>query len=68
MSTRKGKTKATRSQAEAGEISASSLLFDTLPLPGPRFRGRIGNTYVDSEADVISLATPPRECYRAMSR
>src|SRR5256886_16007866 len=36
-----------------------ALLSDILPLPGPRFRGRIGNTYADSEADVISLPTAP---------
>ena len=36
-----------------------TLLSDILPLPDPRFRGRIGNTYADSEADVISLPTPP---------
>jgi arylsulfatase len=35
------------------------LLSDILPLPEPRFRGRIGNTYLDSEADVISLPTAP---------
>lgn len=32
---------------------------DILPLPDPRFKGRIGSTYVDSEADVISLPTAP---------
>jgi arylsulfatase A-like enzyme len=35
------------------------LLSDILPLPTPRFRGRIGSTYADSEADVISLPAPP---------
>jgi arylsulfatase len=30
-----------------------------LPLPTPPFRGRIGNTYVDSEADVITLPRAP---------
>jgi arylsulfatase len=34
-------------------------LSDILPLPDPRFQGRIGSTYVDSEADIISLPTPP---------
>src|SRR5678816_4186481 len=59
MSTAKGKTRGTKSQRKAAEDSASSLLSDTLPLPDPRFRGRIGNTYADSEADVISLPAPP---------
>ena len=35
------------------------LLSDILPLPTPRFRGRIGSTYADSEADVIALPAPP---------
>ncbi|WP_199229900.1 arylsulfatase [Luteibacter sp. OK325] len=34
-------------------------MSDTLPVPEPRFKGRIGNTYVDSEADVLTLRTPP---------
>ena len=41
------------------KTQASVLLSDILPLPDPRFRGRIGNTYQDSEADVISLPTAP---------
>jgi arylsulfatase len=32
---------------------------DILPLATPHFRGRIGNTYVDSEADLIALPTAP---------
>src|SRR5215471_7362195 len=32
---------------------------DSLPLPEPRFQGRIGNTYADSEADVMALPAPP---------
>jgi len=28
-------------------------------LPAPRFRGLIGSTYADSEADVISVPSPP---------
>src|SRR4029078_2578154 len=33
---------------------------DILPLDPPQFRGRVGNTYLDSEADVIELpAAPP---------
>src|SRR5678815_2467540 len=59
MSTAKGKTRGTKSQRKAAEDSASSLLSDTLPLAEPRFKGRIGNTYADSEADVISLPAPP---------
>ncbi|HKN78282.1 MAG TPA: sulfatase-like hydrolase/transferase, partial [Lysobacter sp.] len=35
------------------------MLSDILPLPEPRFKGRIGSTYADSEADVISLPTAP---------
>ncbi len=38
---------------------ASASLSDILPLRTPRFRGRIGNTYADSEADIISLPAPP---------
>src|SRR6202008_4344380 len=37
----------------------TSLLSDILPLPTPRFRGLIGSTYADSEADVISVPSPP---------
>ena len=59
MATRRVKTAKTKSQATAGARSASSLLSDTLPVPDPRFGGRIGNTYADSEADVISLPAPP---------
>ena len=32
---------------------------DILPLPEPRFKGRIGSTFADSEADVIALPTAP---------
>ena len=35
------------------------LMSDILPLPEPRFKGRIGTTYADSEADVIALPTAP---------
>ena len=34
-------------------------LPDILPIAEPRFRGRIGSTYADSEADIISLPEPP---------
>src|SRR3954462_15505490 len=37
----------------------ATLVSDILPLPEPRFHGRIGSTYVDSEADIISFPTPP---------
>jgi hypothetical protein len=33
----------------------TALLSDILPLPEPWFHGRIGNTYADSEADIISV-------------
>jgi arylsulfatase len=39
--------------------TGSPPLSDILPLATPRFRGRVGNTYVDSEADLIALPTPP---------
>jgi arylsulfatase A-like enzyme len=42
--------------ARRGDIG---MLSDILPLPDPRFQGRIGGTYVDSEADIISLRRPP---------
>jgi len=45
-------------QAEAGG-GAGPLLSDILPLPGPRFKGQIGSTYVDSQADIISAASAP---------
>jgi len=37
----------------------TSLMSDILPLATPRFRGRVGNTYVDSEADLVALPTAP---------
>src|SRR6476469_1593184 len=49
----------TAAMAEHNASLHRALLSDILPLPDPRFKGRIGNTYVDSEADVISLPTPP---------
>src|SRR5262245_61331110 len=33
---------------------------DILPLPTPPFQGHIGNTYADSEADIITLPAPPK--------
>ncbi len=61
MSTKKDKTNRarTRKQATNTEHRESALLSDILPLPDARFQGRIGSTYVDSEADIISLRTPP---------
>lgn len=61
MSTNKGKTKETKIKSQAKNATAreTSLLSDILPLPDPRFKGRIGSTYADSEADVISLPTAP---------
>src|SRR5277367_1353735 len=53
--TNQTKTKKPQKTTENQEL----LLSDILPLPGPRFRGRIGNTYVDSKADIISLPTAP---------
>src|SRR6267378_940219 len=49
----------TKNQSKNGKPREAPLLSDILPLPDPRFKGRIGSTYVDSEADIISLRTPP---------
>ncbi|UHQ19512.1 arylsulfatase [Lysobacter sp. KIS68-7] len=35
------------------------MFSDILPLPEPRFKGRIGSTFADSEADVIALPSAP---------
>src|SRR5882724_4250809 len=61
MSTDKGKTKSanTGSQTKDAKEQGAAPLSDILPLPDPRFKGRIGSTYADSEADVISLPTAP---------
>ena len=61
MRTGKRNTKTTKadSQTKEAKEQGTALLSDILPLPDPRFRGRIGNTYVDSEADVISLPAAP---------
>ncbi len=59
MST-KDKTKGTtKDRSKNGKGRETALLSDILPLPEPRFKGRIGSTYADSEADVISLPTAP---------
>jgi arylsulfatase A-like enzyme len=42
-----------------GGRQEAALLSDILPLPEPRFGGRVGNTYADSEADLISLPRAP---------
>src|SRR5215472_14376208 len=51
------RTRKTAANRAGGAVAAP--VSDTLPLPEPRFKGRIGNTYADSEADVISLPTAP---------
>jgi hypothetical protein len=42
-----------KKKAPAKNGASRQILSDILPLPTPRFRGRIGSTYADSEADVI---------------
>jgi len=61
MSNNKGKKAGTKceQQVKRAEPRGTALLSDILPLPEPRFHGRIGNTYADSEADIISLPTAP---------
>jgi Sulfatase len=44
---------------DPAEPGGTPILSDILPLREPRFRGRIGSTWADSEADIISLPTPP---------
>jgi hypothetical protein len=56
----KAKETKTKNQSRNGKGRETPLLSDILPLPDPRFKGRIGSTYVDSEPDIISLRTPPR--------
>jgi arylsulfatase A-like enzyme len=48
-----------KKKAPAKNGASRQILSDILPLPTPRFRGRIGSTYADSEADVISLPKAP---------
>ena len=61
MSDNKVKTKGakTKNQSKNGKGRETTILSDILPLPEPQFKGRIGSTYADSEADVISLPTAP---------
>ena len=54
MKSNKGKSN-TNGNRRQKTLSPSTVL----PLPTPGFHGRIGNTYADSEADSISLPTPP---------
>ena len=56
---RKARKSGTGQQQPAAKGAAPPLLSDMLPLPDPRFKGRIGNTYADSEADIISAASAP---------
>jgi arylsulfatase A-like enzyme len=46
-------------QMKPAEPRNNAMLSDILPLPDHRFHGRIGNTYEDSEADIISVPTAP---------
>jgi len=59
MATNKDKKKATTSAQSKNGKSKGPVLYDTLPIPDPKFKGRIGSTYMDSEPDIISLRTPP---------
>src|SRR4029434_40071 len=59
MSTHKDKTNKTRTQRMNTERQQTVLVSDILPMPDPRIKGHIANTYADSRADVISLPTPP---------
>jgi arylsulfatase A-like enzyme len=63
MSTKKDKANSAKTAREGknAEHRESMLLSDILPLPEPRFHGRIGSTYADSEADVIPLPTAPAD-------
>ena len=46
-------------QPKNTQSQGTAHLSDILPLSGPPFRGRIGNTYVDSEPDIILAPTAP---------
>jgi arylsulfatase len=58
---RRSKKKSTKvtEQPDRKADQRARLLADILPLPEPRFKGRIGSTYVDSQPDVISVPAPP---------
>jgi len=62
MSDNNGKNNETKAEQpmKHAEPRHTGLLFDILPLPEPRSHGRIGNTYVDSEADIVSLPVRQR--------
>src|SRR5262252_9125511 len=62
MATKKRKTKATkqRTQTKHGRGQKTALPSNILPLPELPFRGRIGNTYADSQADIMSLPAAPK--------
>jgi hypothetical protein len=51
MSINRDKTDKTNKKTQTTSRQETALLSDILPLPDPRFKGRIGNTYADSEAD-----------------
>jgi len=59
MSAEEPNNRKTAQRGNANDQRDATLLSDILPLPEPRFHGRIGSTYADSEADIISLPTPP---------
>jgi hypothetical protein len=59
MRTRRKRPRPRRPQQKKSERQGTPALSDILPLATPRFRGRIGSTYVDSEADLIALPTAP---------
>src|SRR5262245_50882238 len=59
MSPKSAKSKGTMNTSQAKDDEGPSLTSDILPLPDPRFGGRIGSSYADSEADIIALPTPP---------
>ncbi|MBW8711586.1 MAG: sulfatase-like hydrolase/transferase, partial [Mycobacterium sp.] len=59
MSAEKPNSRKHSKQGNGNGHRNATLVSDILPLPEPRFHGRIGSTYVDSEADIISLPTPP---------
>jgi arylsulfatase A-like enzyme len=61
MSTSKAKPGQTETKQKTSAHLGENRLSDILPLPDPRFKGRIGSTYADSEADDISLPAAPAD-------
>lgn len=53
----KGKNRAASTQVP--NSSASPPRSDVLPLPEPKYRGRIGTYYTDSQAEIPKLASAP---------